>query len=90
MRVAFAGALTAGLLLALASVGGFSSAATAADDVADTVKRAWIKQSPKAIKGPTSAASHHPGHRKPPAVKKKVKKAKKAKKAPRFTGAYGK
>jgi hypothetical protein len=90
LRVAFAGAITAGLLVALSAVGGIGYAATTADDVVDTVKRAWIKQSPKAIKGPTSARDHHPSHRVTKAKKKVKVKKKKAKKAPRFTGAYGK
>lgn len=48
-RVVFAGALTAGLVVALGSVGGIGYAASAAQHAASTVKRVFVPSSKKAV-----------------------------------------
>jgi hypothetical protein len=96
-RVAFVGALTACMLLALASVGGLGYAASAVGGVAVTAERIVKKKGPKIIKK-SSAKSQYGQPPKKKVVKKKAKKkvvAKKKVKAkrqvrrvgrPRFTG----
>lgn len=71
LRVAFVGALTAVMLVALASVGGVGYAASAASGAAVSVHRA-VKPKKKARVVKKSSASAQYGHKKP---KKKAKKA---------------
>ena len=75
LRVAFVGAVTAVMLLALASVGGVGYASSAATDAAVSVKRVVT---PKDVIQIVKRGSAIDQYRKPKA--KKVKKAKKAKK----------
>jgi hypothetical protein len=75
LRVAFVGALTALMLLALASVGGVSYASSSAKDAAVSVKRVVT---PKDVIKVLRRGPAIDQYRKPAA--KKVKKAKKAKK----------
>jgi hypothetical protein len=74
LRVAFVGALTAVMLLALASVGGVGYAASAAGDAAVSVKRVVTpKRVVRVLKKSPAIDQYGP-------KKKKVKKVKKAKK----------
>jgi hypothetical protein len=74
-RVAFAGAMTAGVLAALASVGGLGYAATGAGSAMEKAKRV-VKHNGVLVVHKSPARAQY-GPKKP----KKVKKAKKAKKA---------
>lgn len=83
LRVAFVGALTAVMLVTLASVGGVGYAASAGEDAVVSIKRVVTpREVVKVLK--RSAAIDQYGPKKP---KKKVKKVKKAKKG---KGAKGK
>jgi hypothetical protein len=94
LRVAFVGALTAVMLLALASVGGAGYASTAARDAVDSVKRVVTpKEVVKVLKRSSAKQQYGPKQRK--AKKKKVTRKKKGKGAkgrvrarqrPPFTG----
>jgi hypothetical protein len=75
LRVAFVGALTAVMLLALASVGGVGYASSAAEDAAVSVKRIVTPNDVITVLKRSPAIDQY---KKPKA--KKVKKAKKAKK----------
>ena len=78
LRVAFVGALTAVMLLAVASVGGVGYASSAATDAAVSVKRV-VSPTDRVVRVLTrSAAIDQYGPAKK--AKKKVKKVKKAKK----------
>jgi len=84
LRVAFVGALTAVMLMALASVGGVGYAASAGRDAAASVKRIVTpKDVVKVLK--RSAAQQQYG----PAPRRARKKAKKAKKVKKGRGARG-
>jgi hypothetical protein len=84
LRVAFVGALTAVMLMALASVGGVGYAASAGRDAAASVKRIVTPEDVvKVLK--RSAAQQQYG----PAPRKAKKKAKKVKKAKKGKGAKG-
>jgi hypothetical protein len=83
LRVAFVGALTAVMLLALASVGGAGYAASAARDAADNVKRVFV---PRDV---INVIKRSPAIDQYGQPKKKAKKAKKAKKK-KGKGAKGK
>lgn len=72
LRVAFVGALTAVMLLALASVGGVGYASSAAQDAAVSVKRVVTPQDVVTVLKRSSAIDQY---KKPKA--KKIKKAKK-------------
>ena len=95
LRVAFVGALTAVMLLAVASVGGVGYASSAATDAAVSVKRV-VTPTDRVVRVLTrSAAIDQYGPKKKPKKAKKVKKAKKGKGAkgrvrartrPPFTG----
>jgi hypothetical protein len=95
LRVAFVGALTAVMLLAVASVGGVGYASSAATDAAVSVKRV-VSPTDRVVRVLTrSAAIDQYGPSKKPKKAKKVKKAKKGKGAkgrvrartrPPFTG----
>ena len=83
LRVAFVGALTAVMLLAVASVGGVGYASSAATDAAVSVKRV-VSPTDRVVRVLTrSAAIDQYG------PKKKAKKAKKVKKAKKGKGAKG-
>jgi hypothetical protein len=83
LRVAFVGALTAVMLLAVASVGGVGYASSAATDAAVSVKRV-VSPTDRIVRVLTrSAAIDQYG------PKKKAKKAKKVKKAKKGKGAKG-
>jgi hypothetical protein len=94
LRVAFVGALTAVMLVALGSVGGVGYASSAARDAAVSVKR--VVQPKKVVRVlKKSPAIDQYGKKKPVKKKVKVKKAKKGKGAkgrvrartrPPFTG----
>ncbi len=84
LRVAFVGALTAVMLLALASVGGVGYASSAARDAAVSVKRVVAPTKAVVTVLKKSPARHQYDK---PKKAKKVKKAKKAKK--RGQGAQG-
>jgi hypothetical protein len=94
LRVAFVGALTAVMLVALGSVGGVGYASSAARDAAVSVKR--VVQPKKVVRVlKKSPAIDQYGGKKPTKKKVKVKKAKKGKGAkgrvrartrPPFTG----
>jgi hypothetical protein len=73
LRVAFVGALTAVMLLALASVGGVGYASSAAQDAAVSVKRVVAPQDVITVLKRSPAIDQY----KKPAAKKKVRKAKK-------------
>ena len=78
LRVAFVGALTAVMLLALASVGGVGYASSAAEDAAVSVKRVVSPSDVISVIDRSSASDQY----KKPAAKKKVK----ARARPPFTG----
>jgi hypothetical protein len=91
LRVAFVGALTAVMLLALASVGGVGYASSAAQDAAVSVKRVVSPSDVITVIDRSSASDQY----KKPKAKKKVKAKKKGKGAkgkvrarsrPPFTG----
>jgi len=91
LRVAFVGALTAVMVLALASVGGVGYASSAAEDAAVSVKRVVSPSDVISVIDRSSASDQY----KKPAKKKKVKAKKKGKGAkgkvkarirPPFTG----
>ena len=73
LRVAFVGALTAVMLLALASVGGVGYASSAAQDAAVSVKRVVAPQDVITVLKRSPAIDQY----KKPKAKKKVRKAKK-------------
>lgn len=83
-RVAFAGALAAGVLAALASVGGLGYAATATGDAVDRAKKV-VKSSHGTLVVRKSPSRDQYGK---PKVKKKVKKKAKGRRfaRPPFTG----
>jgi hypothetical protein len=92
LRVAFVGALTAVMLVALGSVGGVGYASSAAQDAAVSVKRVVQPKKVVRVLKKSPAIDQYGGKKK---VKKKVKKAKKGKGAkgkvrartrPPFTG----
>ena len=85
LRVAFVGALTAVMLLALASVGGVGYASSAARDAAVSVKRVVAPKDVVTVLKKSPALDQY----NPPKKAKKVKKAKKAKKAKKGKGARG-
>ena len=95
LRVAFVGALTAVMLLAVASVGGVGYASSAASDAVVSVKRV-VSPTDRVVRVLTrSAAIDQYGPKAKPKKAKKVKKAKKGKGAkgrvrartrPPFTG----
>jgi hypothetical protein len=74
LRVAFVGALTALMLLALASVGGVGYASSAAQDAAVSVKRVVAPQDVITVLKRSPAIDQYG---RPKAAKKKVRKAKK-------------
>ena len=84
LRVAFVGALTGVMLLALASVGGAGYAASAANDAADKVKRVFVPNDVITIikRSPAQDQYDRPA--------KKAKKAKKKAKKKKGKGAKGK
>jgi hypothetical protein len=85
LRVAFVGALTAVMLLTVASVGGAGYASSAAQDAAVSVKRV-VSPTDRIVRVLTrSAGIQQYG----PAKKAKKKKAKKVKKAKKGKGAKG-
>ena len=84
LRVAFVGALTAVMLVALGSVGGVGYASSAAQDAAVSVKRV-VTPTQRVVKVLKKSPAIDQYGRKP--VKKKVKKIKKVKKG---KGAKGK
>jgi hypothetical protein len=87
LRVAFVGALTAVMLIALAGVGGVGYASSAARDAAVSVKRVVSpEQRVVRVLKKSPAISQYD---KKPAAKKKTAKAKKAKKAKKGSGAKG-
>jgi hypothetical protein len=78
LRVAFVGALTAVMLMALASVGGVGYAASAGRDAAASVKRIVTpKDVVKVLKRSAAQVQYGPAPRR---ARKKAKKAKKVKK----------
>ncbi|MGH3116849.1 MAG: hypothetical protein ACRDQ2_06985 [Gaiellales bacterium] len=78
LRVAFVGALTAVMLMSLASVGGAGYASSAAKDAAVSVKRVVTpKRVVRILKKSPAIDQYHKGK---PHAKKKAKKVKKAKK----------
>jgi|SRR5215210_7434354 len=79
LRVAFVGALTAVMLLALASVGGVGYASSAAQDAAVSVKRVVSPRDVITVLKRSPAMDQY----------KKPKKAKKVKKAKKGKGAQG-
>ena len=82
LRVAFVGALTAFLLVALASVGGVGYASSAAEDAVVSVKRVVTPRDVvKVLKKSAAIDQYGP--------KKKQKKVKKVKKAKKGKGAKG-
>jgi hypothetical protein len=96
LRVAFVGALTAVLVLALASVGGVGYASSEARDAVVSVKRVVTpREVVKVLKRSAAQQQYGPAQRKAKKKAKKVKKAKKGKGAkgrvrararPPFTG----
>ena len=77
VRVAFVGALTAVMLIALASVGGVGYASSAAEDAVVSVKR--VVTPGEVVRVLRSAARDQYGPSTKPKKAKKVKKAKKGK-----------
>jgi hypothetical protein len=87
LRVAFVGALTAVMLMSLASVGGVGYASSAATDAAVSVKRVVTpKRVVRILKKSPAIDQYHKGK---PHKKKATKKAKKVKKAKKGKGAKG-
>ena len=86
LRVAFVGALTAVMLLALASVGGVGYASTAAKDAGDTVKRVFVPNDLITVIKRSPALDQYDR----PAKKKAKKKAQKKAKKKKGKGAKGK
>jgi hypothetical protein len=89
LRVAFVGALTAVMLIALAGVGGVGYASSAARDAAVSVKRVVSPEQRVVRVLKKSPAISQYGHQPAKAKKKKTTKAKKAKKAKKGQGAKG-
>jgi hypothetical protein len=86
LRVAFVGALTAVMLMALASVGGAGYAASAGRDAVASVKRIVTPEDVvKVLKRSAAQVQYGPA----PKKAKKAKKAKKVKKAKKGKGAKG-
>ena len=96
LRVAFVGALTAVMLLALASVGGAGYAASAARDAAGNVKRVFVPNDVITVikRSPAADQYERPAKRAKKAKKAKAKKKKgkgargkvRARTRPPFTG----
>jgi hypothetical protein len=83
-RVAFAGALAAGVLAALASVGGLGYAATATGDAVDQAKQAVRSHGVLVVHKSPSRAQYGPKAKKKKKAKKKAKGRRFAR--PPFTG----
>lgn len=87
LRVAFVGALTAVMLMSLASVGGVGYASSAAKDAAVSVKRVVTPKKVVRILKKSPAIDQY--HRGKPHKKKTTKKAKKVKKVKKGKGTKG-
>jgi hypothetical protein len=88
LRVAFVGALTAVMLMAVASVGGAGYAASAGRDAAASVKRIVTPRDVVKVLKRSPARAQYEGPA-PKKAKKQAKKAKKVRKAKKGKGAKG-